>query len=98
MENTARGVRSSGKYSTWLCFMLYLPRDPPKCCIFCTARLCSALTGLLFCVGGHQLMISSCVCSYSVFVSFFVVKAGKKLSSKPGCKKVAAKLETKRPG
>ena len=43
-------------------------------------------------------MISSCVCSYSVFAIFFVVKSGKKLSSKPGCKKVAAKLETKRPG
>ena len=41
-------------------------------------------------------MISSCVCSYSVFASFFVVKSGKKLSPKPGCKKVAAKLETKK--
>ena len=55
-----------------------------------------ALTGLLFCVGEHRLISRSCVCSYSVFASFFVVKSGKKLSSKPGCKKVAAKLETKK--
>ena len=75
---------------------LYLPQDPPDSCIFCTAQLCSALTGLLFCVGEHRLIIRSCICSYSVFVSFFVVKAGKKLSPKPGCKKVAGKLETKK--
>ena len=29
----------------------------------------------------------NCVCSYSVFASFFVVKLGKKLSPKPDCEK-----------
>ena len=31
----------------------------PECCIFRTARVCGALTGLLFTVGGDQLTISS---------------------------------------
>ena len=61
-------------------------RPHPECCSFHTAQVCSALTGLLFCMGGHWLIISSHInFDLLIFASLFVVKLGKKLSLKdPG--------------
>ena len=52
MENTARGVGASGKYSMRHSRVLYLPRDPtPSAVFFRTSRVNSALTHLLFLCG-----------------------------------------------
>ena len=52
MENTARGVGASGKYSTRHSRVLYLPRDPtPSAVFFRTSRVGGALTHLLFLCG-----------------------------------------------
>ena len=57
---------------------MYLSPDPiPECCsIFHTTHVYGALTGLLFCVGGHQLIISSHVSfDLLLFASLFVAKS-----------------------
>ena len=71
---------------------VFATRPHPLCCIFCTVRVCSALTG----VGGCWLIISSHVSfNLLLFASLFVFKSGKKLSPEdPGSLYLANKLES----
>ena len=76
-----RGVRSSVKYSTRRnrVATVFATRPHPESCIFHTAQVSGALTGLLFYVGWRRLISSSRV-SFDLLLcaSIFVVKSAKK--------------------
>ena len=77
---TTQGVRLSGKYSTRRnrVATVFATRSHPESCIFHTAQLCGALTGLLFYVGWRRLISSSRI-SFDLLlcVSIFIVKLAK---------------------